>query len=177
MLLPCTLRGSIMLYQGEELSLPQVDVPFDKLQDPEAIANWPHTLSRDGARTPMAWSADAPNLGFSTGEPWLPAGASHRSLAVDQQEGRDGSILDFTRKCLALRKRHPALRTGSMQIIEAGEALLVFERSIGSQRLRCAFNLSEQEVRYDATGKVLLSTGQVEGGRLGPYAAVIEEIA
>jgi alpha-glucosidase len=177
MLLLCTLRGSIILYQGEELALPQVEVPFDKLRDPEAIANWPHTLSRDGARTPMAWSADAPNLGFSTGEPWLPAGASHRSLAVDQQEGREGSILDFTRKCVALRKRHPALRTGSMRIVEAGEALLVFERTLGAERLRCTFNLSEHDARHDASGKVVLGTGQVDGGTLGPYAAVIEEIA
>ena len=176
MLLLCTLRGSIILYQGEELALPQVDVPFDKLQDPEAIANWPHTLSRDGARTPMAWNADAPNLGFSAGKPWLPAGPSHRSLAVDQQEGRDGSILNFTRSCVALRKRHPALRTGSMRIVEAGDALLVFERAIGARRLRCIFNLSEHEARHDA-GKVVLSTGQVDGGMLGPYAAVIEEIA
>jgi alpha-glucosidase len=74
MLLLCALRGSIILYQGEELGLPQVDVPFDRLQDPEAIANWPQTLSRDGARTPMPWSSTAPNLGFSTGEPWLPLG-------------------------------------------------------------------------------------------------------
>jgi alpha-glucosidase len=176
MLLLCTLRGSVILYQGEELALPQVDVPFEKLQDPEAIANWPHTLSRDGARTPMAWSADSPNLGFSTGEPWLPVGASHRSLAVDRQEGRDGSILEFTRKCITLRKRHPALRTGSMRIIEAGEALLVFERTIGTQRLRCTFNLSEREARFDGGGKAVLTTGPVDGGRLGPYAAVIEEI-
>ena len=125
----------------------------------------------------MAWSADAPNLGFSTGEPWLPAGASHRSLAVDQQEGRDGSTLDFTRKCLALRKRQPAFRTGSMRIIEASEALLVFDRAVGGQHLRCTFNLSEDEMRYGAGGKVLLTTGHVEGGGLGPYAAVIEEIA
>ena len=41
MLLLCSLRGSIIIYQGEELGLPQVDVPFDRLQDPEAIANWP----------------------------------------------------------------------------------------------------------------------------------------
>jgi len=64
-----------------------------------------------------------------------------------------------------------------MRIVEAGDALLVFERAIGSQRLRCVFNLSEQAALYDAAGKVLLGTGQVEGGRLGPYAAVIEEIA
>ena len=74
MLLLACLRGSIILYQGEELGLTQVDVPFEKLQDPEAIANWPQTLSRDGARTPMPWSRDEPGHGFTSGEPWLPFG-------------------------------------------------------------------------------------------------------
>lgn len=55
MLLLACLRGNIFLYQGEELGLTQVDIPFDALLDPEAIANWPMTLSRDGARTPMPW--------------------------------------------------------------------------------------------------------------------------
>ena len=82
MLLLCALRGSIIIYQGEELGLPQVDVPFERLQDPEAIANWPQTLSRDGARTPMPWNSAAPHLGFSTGEPWLPLGETHRALAI-----------------------------------------------------------------------------------------------
>ncbi len=175
-LLLCCLRGSIIFYQGEELALPQVDVPFERLQDPEAIANWPHTLSRDGARTPMAWSADARNLGFSTGEPWLPPGASHRALAVDQQEGRDASTLEFTRKCVALRNRHPALRTGSMRIVEAGESLLVFERAVGGQHLRCTLNLSEEDIRYEPSGKTLLATGRVDGGMLGAYAALIEDL-
>ena len=67
MLLLCCLRGSIFIYQGEELGLPQVEVPFDQLQDPEAIANWPHTLSRDGARTPMPWSAERPTSAFRAG--------------------------------------------------------------------------------------------------------------
>ena len=52
-LLLASLRGNIILYYGEELGLSQVDIPFDQLHDPEAIANWPLTLSRDGARTPM----------------------------------------------------------------------------------------------------------------------------
>ena len=42
---------------GVDAGLPQVDVPYERLRDPEAIANWPQTLSRDGARTPMPWSA------------------------------------------------------------------------------------------------------------------------
>jgi alpha-glucosidase len=177
MLLLSTLRGSIILYQGEELGLPQVDVPFDQLQDPEAISNWPHTLSRDGARTPMPWRADAPNLGFSSGTPWLPIGADHAALAVDRQRQQPDSLLHFTQACLALRARNRALRDGSIQVIEAGEALLVFEREGAGQRLRCSFNLSEQPAPFEPSGKSILQTGQVDGNSLGPYGAVIEELA
>ena len=86
MLLLATLRGSIILYQGEELGLPQVEVPFERLQDPEAIANWPQTLSRDGARTPMPWQ-----LGRAAARVSPPASRgcrsakAHRALAVDRQ--------------------------------------------------------------------------------------------
>ena len=64
-----TLRGNIIVYQGEELGLTQVDIPFEQLQDPEAIANWPLTLSRDGARTPMPWLVQSGEGGFTTGRP------------------------------------------------------------------------------------------------------------
>ena len=176
-LLLATLRGSIILYQGEELGLPQVDVPFERLQDPEAIANWPQTLSRDGARTPMPWQSGAPQLGFSTGEPWLPIGKSHAELAVDLQEQDAQSTLNFTRECLALRNRHRALRNGSMTIIEAGDQRLVFDRAVDGQRLRCSFNLSDQPIDFSESGSALMRTGAVDGASLGPYAAIIEEIA
>lgn len=176
MLLLCALRGSITIWQGEELGLPQVEVPFDRLQDPEAIANWPETLSRDGARTPMPWSSGATNLGFSTGRPWLPVGETHAALAVDRQEKDPGSILAFTRLCLRLRHASSALRRGSMKIVEAGEQMLVFERAAGGQRLRCTFNLSDSPANFAPTGRVLLQCGDIDGGRLGAYAAVIEEI-
>ena len=176
MLLLACLRGSIIVYQGEELGLPQAHVPFEHLQDPEAIANWPQTLSRDGARTPMPWSPEAPNLGFSTGAPWLPASESHRLLAVDSQQEDRGSVLTFTRDCLALRRAHAALRHGSMHIVEAGDQLLVFERAAGRERLRCSFNLSDRPVRFAPAGRPLLGTGDIDGGALGPYAALVEEI-
>ena len=86
MLLLACLRGTIILYYGEELGLTQVDVPFDRLRDPEAIANWPLTLSRDGARTPMPWSDEGPYLGFGTAKPWLPVGEAHRALSGSRQE-------------------------------------------------------------------------------------------
>ena len=177
MLLLASMRGSIILYQGEELGLPQVDVPFERLQDPEAIANWPQTLSRDGARTPMPWSSNAPQLGFSNGEPWLPVGAEHEALSIDRQDGDKHSPLQFTRDCLKLRHDHEALRSGSIDVVRADEQLLVFERMGNGQRLRCAFNLSDRPADHEVTGNVLMQTGDLDGGVLGPYSAVIEEIA
>jgi len=175
-LLLCALRGSIIIYQGEELGLPQVDVPFDKLQDPEAITNWPHTLSRDGARTPMPWAADQPNFGFSSGTPWLPPGEAHRSLAVDRQEHDPGSVLAFTRQCVALRDAHRALRVGRLQLVEAGAQKLIFDRSDGPRTLRCTFNLSSSQAPFRPSGKRLFGTGEWTNETLGAYAALIEEL-
>jgi alpha-glucosidase len=176
MLLLCALRGSIIIYQGEELGLEQVDVPFERLQDPEAIANWPQTLSRDGARTPMPWDSSSANLGFGVVEPWLPLGASHGPLAVDVQERASESPLKFARQCIKLRRGSPALRHGSMEVSEAGDALLVFDRSVPTQRLRCSFNLSSRAIRFKTNGKPLASAGSIDRSSLGPYAGLIEEI-
>ncbi|HEX8937051.1 MAG TPA: alpha-glucosidase [Sphingomicrobium sp.] len=176
MLLLCSIRGSIILYQGEELGLVQVEVPYERLQDPEAIANWPHTLSRDGARTPMPWNAEAPHLGFSAAEPWLPVGECHRALALDRQEHQPASLLAFTRLCLALRKAHPALHHGRIAIIEAGPQRLVFDRVSGDDNLRCTFNLSNDRTPFHPSGRRIIATGDTTDGALGPYAALIEEI-
>ena len=177
MLLLCSLRGSIILYQGEELGLPQVDVPFDELQDPEAIANWPQTLSRDGARTPMPWTSTKPNLGFSGARPWLPVGAAHGALAVDVQERSGDSMLQFARQCLALRRRLPALRHGSMHVVEADEELLVFNRAANGRQVRCSFNLSDRAIAFRTSGRELIRAGHVDRDSIGPYGAIIEEIA
>jgi alpha-glucosidase len=177
MLLLCCLRGSITLWQGEELGLPQVDVPFERLQDPEAIANWPHTLSRDGARTPMPWNSDEPNLGFSRAEPWLPLGESHAALAVDRQAGRNDSMLHFTRECLKLRNMHAALRHGSMTVVRADDQALAFERIANGGRLCCTFNLSARPAPFSSSGRALVGIGDIDGATLGPYAALVEEIA
>jgi alpha-glucosidase len=176
MLLLAALRGSIILYQGEELGLTQVEVPFELLQDPEAIANWPQTLSRDGVRTPMPWSRSEHGHGFTSGSPWLPFGPDHAALSVDAQAADQGSLLHFTRRAIALRNAHEALRWGSLEVIEAGEQLLVFERAGGGERLRCTFNLSATPATFRPAGITIFSTGDQAGGDLGPYAALIEEL-
>jgi alpha-glucosidase len=177
MLLLACLRGNIFLYQGEELGLPQVDIAFEDLQDPEAIANWPLTLSRDGARTPMPWVAAAPYLGFSNAKPWLPVGETHRALAVDAQEQASASLLHWTRRVLALRNGSPALRIGSIAFLNAPEPLLAFTRTAGEERLLCVFNLGEAARAWRPTDAAdctpLLSAGDVAAWHFPAASALV----
>ncbi len=82
----CSLRGSVCLYQGEELGLTEADVPYESLRDPYGIAFWPQFKGRDGCRTPMPWSDADAQAGFSHGMPWLPVPEEHRARAVAQQQ-------------------------------------------------------------------------------------------
>ncbi|WP_054021845.1 alpha-glucosidase family protein [Piscinibacter sakaiensis] len=142
--LQLSLRGSSCIYQGDELGLPEAEVPFELLQDPYGIAMWPEFKGRDGCRTPMPWEADGPHLGFGSGEraPWLPADPLHRLHAVDRQEADPGSLLHHYRHLLRWRRRHPALVQGTLRLWPVHEQLLAFERADGDERLLCAFNLS-----------------------------------
>jgi alpha-glucosidase len=173
MLLLVCLRGNIFLYYGEELGLTQVDIAQHDLRDPEAITNWPLTLSRDGARTPMPWAAGAPQLGFSTARPWLPTGPDHAALAVDRQENDPTSLLHLTRRLLALRSSEPALRLGAMEIVEMSERLLVCARVQGNQRLLCAFNFGDVPVSWDGGGNVVEAVNGAEPTLLPPRGGII----
>ena len=150
LLLLVALRGNVFVYQGEELGLPQANVPFERLQDPEAIANWPQTLGRDGARTPMPWVSTAANAGFSEVEPWLPVDPAHLPLAVDAQEANPTSTLNVARRLIALRKAWPVLRTGDVTFVETNTPLLIFQRGEGSEALLLAFNLGHEAVAWSA---------------------------
>jgi alpha-glucosidase len=174
MLLLIAFRGNAFLYQGEELGLPQGHVPFESLQDPEAIANWPETQGRDGARTPMPWTAAAPNAGFSAAEPWLPMDPEHVPLAVDRQESDPDSMLNLTRRLVALRRREPALREGDIRMVEG--PLLAFERIAGAERLLCVFNLGDDEVEWQLPAgwaSVEAVGGDSTRGTVPPLAGLI----
>lgn len=138
-----TLRGNAFLYQGEELGLPQADVPRHLLKDPEAIANWPLTLGRDGARTPMPWRRAAAHAGFSTAAPWLPVDARHAALAVDSQSQDAQSSLSFFQRMIALRKRSVALRLGDFKFLTRTNSVLAFTRRCDRAEALCVFNLGE----------------------------------
>ncbi len=178
-LLMC-LRGNVFLYQGEELGLAQAAIPFERLRDPEAIANWPLTLGRDGARTPMPWVNALPYAGFSDAEPWLPIPPDHVARAVSRQNAEVNSVLTVARDLIELRRSSPQLRIGAFAPLDLPPPLLGFDRVSGRGRLRCLFNLSDAD--HDCAllelGQLLFVNGRVDPdkGTLGGLAACILEL-
>ncbi|GLS83421.1 alpha-glucosidase family protein [Paraferrimonas haliotis] len=140
------LRGSVCIFQGEELGLGEADIPFEQLQDPYGITFWPTFKGRDGCRTPMPWDANEDNAGFSKHRPWLPVSETHQSLAVATQERDPQSILNSFKCITDWRKQWPALQYGDIEFIDAPEPVLMFIRHYQRQRLLCAFNLSRHAV-------------------------------
>lgn len=178
LILLLTLRGSVCLYQGEELGLPEADLAFEDLRDPYGIEFWPEFKGRDGARTPMIWQADNSNGGFTAGKPWLPVPAEHLGRAVSVQKGQAGSMLNHYRRALALRAAHPVLATGRQSDLTATGEVLSFQRGEGQGRIFVAINLSDSAGtvelppgRWTALGEELGAIAPDAGGRvvLGPW--------
>ncbi|MEM8853792.1 MAG: alpha-glucosidase [Pseudomonadota bacterium] len=185
-LLTC-LRGTPTLYQGEELGLPEADVPYEKLRDPYGLAFWPAFKGRDGCRTPIPWEADRPNAGFSEGEPWLPVPDDHAALAVSAQAADPASPLNRTRAFLSWRKDRRPLLEGDIVFHDAPEPVLAFTRlppagANDAERLLCLFNLGESPLEVDTRLPDLGDAGAdgIDGTNLGggkvrlePYGAFI----
>ncbi|MDW9592305.1 alpha-glucosidase [Sinorhizobium meliloti] len=139
-----SLRGTICLYQGEELGLPEAELAFEELRDPYGIRFWPAFAGRDGCRTPMVWERELSNAGFSAGTPWLPVRDGHRMLAVDAQEGVEGAVLEHYRQTLGFRRAQSALVDGDMIFLGTNQDLLVFTREKDDERLLFVFNLTQE---------------------------------
>jgi alpha-glucosidase len=146
------LRGSICLYQGEELGLEEAELTYDQLRDPVGIRFWPGIKGRDGCRTPMVWEAGEANAGFSSGMPWLPVSASSAQKSVDRQDQLDGSVLNHYRQVLRARRDIPALIHGEIEFLEGGRDLLAFIRSVPGERILCIFNFSREIAAWALPG-------------------------
>ena len=145
--LVASLRGSVCLYQGEELGLDEADIAFEDLRDPYGVAFWPSFKGRDGCRTPMPWDASE-TAGFTTGLPWLPIAPSHRALSVATQEADPRSTLHAVRAFLRWRAAQPALVEGDIRFVDADEPVLAFERAHDGRRWLAVFNLSAGDATY-----------------------------
>jgi len=148
MMLHLSLRGSVCLYQGEELGLTEARLSQADLRDPFGMAHWPDFRGRDGSRTPLPWQRNAPQAGFTTARtPWLPIPQDHHALAVDAQEADPGSLLHAFRNFIAWRRTVPALLYGSLTPLDLADPLVGFTREYEGQRITAVFNLSDRAVR------------------------------
>ena len=162
-----TLRGTPTLYYGDDIGMEDGPVPPEKARDPQGEL-FPG-YGRDPARTPMRWDA-SPNAGFcSEGvEPWLPIGGDLERVNVVAQQKDSGSMLNLTRRLLAIRRAKPALPRGSYEAVEAPEGCFAYLRQCGDERVFIAVNFSaeQQEVPLPrgSEGLLLFSTFREEDG-------------
>lgn len=146
-LLMMCLRGSICLYQGEELGLPEAEITFEELQDPYGIEFWPEFKGRDGCRTPMVWESDKTNGGFSEGKPWLPVDKRHAALSVDAQEKQNDSLLHYYRKVIEFRKQYKVLIKGLQSPLSVNGDVVSFTRTFEGDEIFCAFNIGNSDAK------------------------------
>ena len=166
-----SLRGSVCLYQGEELGLTEAELSYEDLQDPYGIRFWPEFKGRDGCRTPMVWDDGKANGGFSSVRPWLPVATEHLPLSVSRQQGNPDSLLEHYRRFLAFRREHPALVKGDIEFLGVDGDAIAFARTEGNERIICAFNLGSRPATIDIGGgkgvqPLAGSSGEVRDGKI-----------
>ena len=155
LMLLLTLRGTPVLYYGDELAMPEAEIPLERMVDPVGLLDDPERPGRDGARTPMPWS-DEPGGGFTAAgvEPWLPFG-DLAALNVAAQRSDRASALNLTRDLIALRRAEEDLRAGAYAQVAAEEGLWAYRRgdgflvalNLGSERASLPAAMAEAESR------------------------------
>jgi alpha-glucosidase len=157
-----TLRGTPILYYGEEIGMENHDPKRKQdVKDPIGIVGWPKEKGRDGERTPMQWNAAA-NAGFSTAKPWLPVGPNYPTHNVAAEDKDANSILNWYKRLLKLRHTDPALLEGKWTPInEADQNVLTYLREYKNQAVLVALNMSgrEQRVQLDLAAEGLATAG------------------
>ena len=167
-LLTAALPGSLYIYQGDELGLPEAeDLPLASLQDPMHFRSEGVDPGRDGCRVPLPWSGQAAPFGFSPAdadtEPWLPQPASWASLTVEAQLDDPGSMLNLYRDALRLRRSIHDLHDTGLTWIDAGDDVICFAR--GESFVHVS-NLSGSPVELPPHTAVYLASDELVDGRL-----------
>jgi len=154
--LETTLRGTLFLYYGEEIGLRDVAIPRSEIVDPPArrggrrLGWW----NRDQARAPMPWQAGA-HGGFTSAErPWLRMSPDHPTRNVADQAADPMSLLSLYRRLLLLRREHPALHRGSLELVDVGGPdVLAYVRRDGDETalVVLSFGDTPRPVRVPAT--------------------------
>ncbi|GAA1713825.1 glycoside hydrolase family 13 protein [Isoptericola hypogeus] len=177
-LLTGALPGSLYLYQGDELGLPEADVPPGAIQDPMHFRSGGVDPGRDGCRVPLPWARSGASFGFGPDDgapPWLPQPAGWGDLSVEAQDGDPGSMLALYRRMLAVRRAEPALHGDGLAWVDlpgAGDDVLAFVRGSsgggpdggpgggpdGGRAVGCVVNLGADAVALPAGAEILLTS-------------------
>ena len=163
------LPGAVFVYNGEELGLPNVDLPDEPLRDPVWERSGHTRRGRDGCRVPMPWEGDTPPFGFSeNAQTWLPIPPEWSSLTVEKQLGDDDSTLSFFRRAIELRRRRTEFDGTAIEWMDSPADGLVFRLTDGG--LVCALNAGDRPMALP-DGELLLASGPLVDGMLPPNTA------
>ena len=168
-LLLMALPGSVYIYQGEELGLPDVwDLPPEVLDDPVWENSGHQQKGRDGCRVPIPWTTDGPSFGFGEDSAWLPQPPEFGALSVEAQSGDEESTLSMYRRALALRREHFE-RDESFEWMEVDGDAVAFRRGSGAV---CVVNFGDRPVALP-DGEVLIASTDLhaDAGKLPGNAA------
>ena len=168
-LVELALPGAVYVYNGEELGLPNVELPDWALQDPKYFRSGGEVRGRDGCRVPMPWEGAAPPFGFSPGtSTWLPMPQEWARLTVEHQLEDADSTLSLYREAIELRKSHAAFTGSELEWYGAPSGCFAYRRKGGG--LTCVLNTSEAAVPLPP-GDVLLASGPLADRHLPPDTA------
>jgi alpha-glucosidase len=190
-----TLRGTPILYYGEEIGMQNNDPKAKKdVKDPIGRLGWPNEKGRDGERTPMQWD-NTPNAGFTTGIPWLPIPVTYRTHNVAIEQKDPNSILVFYQRLLALRHTNPSLLDGDyVALNESDPNVMSYLRRYKDKAVLVVLNMSAapQKATFDLAAqgfssreaKTLLTTmpdlgknATLSDMSLAPFSVYIGEIS
>ena len=141
------MPGAFCIYQGEEFGFHEAEVAFDDLQDPYGITFWPEYKGRDGCRTPMPWTNNGANGGFSEGKPWLPVSAAHIET-LEMERLNDEGILAHYREMIGLRNAQEVLQNGNFEVSHNGLNELTIRRFSNDGEIIAMFNFGVDGAQF-----------------------------
>jgi alpha-glucosidase len=161
-----TSRSAALLYQGEEIGQPTTTPKrVQDVRDPIGITGWPKEKGRDGERTPMQWDDANAQAGFSSNpHTWLPVQANYRTVNVRTELADPGSILNWHRRLIALRRSNAALRDGRLVMLDPGNASVLSYARVAADGTAVVVALNMSAVTHKVT--LGLKAAGVSGSRL-----------
>jgi alpha-glucosidase len=180
-MLAAALPGSMYIYQGDELGLPEVELPRDVIEDPMHFRSGGVDPGRDGCRVPLPWAGTRPPYGFSLDPEvatWLPQPPDWADLTVDAQARDAASMLSLYKAALRIRRENPDLGDDRLHWLELGADVLAFRRG---ERTVSMTNLGPVPVPIPAHRRVLLASAPISslagsGAALPPDSTVWLEV-